>query len=138
MTVAAAVVVLILATARRLQYLLCMTSFVRPQQGSPVNATRGEDRLVRSARREALFALALWLVSMVYTVTYCYLNGYNRAPETLTFVLWFPDWVFWGIVVPWIACVIVSTWFAFRFMGDEPLEDVSSPPAPAAGETVHG
>jgi hypothetical protein len=129
---------LILATARSLQYLLCMSAFDRPQQTSLPTSALAEDRLVRSARREALFALAVWLVSMVYTITYCYLNGYNRAPESLTFVLWFPDWVFWGIVVPWIACVILSTWFAFRFMGDEPLEDEIAPPAPAAGESVHG
>ncbi|HEY2894733.1 MAG TPA: DUF997 family protein [Pirellulales bacterium] len=115
-----------------------MTAFDPPPQGSPVSPARTEDLLLRSARREALFALAVWLISMVYTITYCYLNGYNRAPESLTFVLWFPDWVFWGIVVPWITCVIVSTWFAFRFMGDEPLADESSLPASAAGETLHG
>ena len=38
-------------------------------------------------------------------------------------MLWFPDWVFWGIVVPWVICVLVSVVFAFRIMGDEPLGD---------------
>jgi hypothetical protein len=80
-----------------------------------------EDPLVRSSRREAALALGIWLVALAYTLTYCYLHGYNRSPESLTFVLWFPDWVFWGIVVPWIVCVVVSTYFAFRVMGDEPL-----------------
>ncbi len=82
-----------------------------------------EDPLVRSARREALAALILWLVAMVYTIGYCYLNGYGRSPESLTFVLWFPDWVFWGIIVPWGLCALGSLPFAFRIMGDEPLGD---------------
>jgi len=80
-----------------------------------------EDPLVRSARREAVLALSLWLIAMVYTVGYCALYGYNREPDSLSFILWFPDWVFWGIIVPWGACVLISLVFAYRIMGDEPL-----------------
>jgi hypothetical protein len=80
-----------------------------------------EDTLVRHARREAALALAMWLVAMVYTLTYCYLNGYGRQADSLSFVLWFPDWVFWGIVLPWGICVLGSLVFSFRIMGDEPL-----------------
>ena len=85
--------------------------------------SRPEDPVVRSARREASLALGIWLVAMIYTITYCYLHGYGRTAESLTFVLWFPDWVFWGIVVPWGTCVLISVVFAFGFMGDEPLGD---------------
>jgi len=80
-----------------------------------------EDLLVHRARREAALALATWLVAMLYAISYCYTHGYGRSVEDLTFVLWFPDWVFWGIVVPWGVCVLVSVVFAFRIMGDEPL-----------------
>ena len=80
-----------------------------------------EDVVVRAARREAVMALGMWLVAMLYTVTYCYLRGYGRSVESLTFVLWFPDWVFWGIVVPWLICTLVSVVFALRIMGNEPL-----------------
>jgi len=79
------------------------------------------DPVVKAARREALFAGAMWLVAMIYTVTYCYLHGYGRTLDDLHFVLWFPDWVFWGIVVPWLTCILVSTLFAYRIMGNEPL-----------------
>jgi len=90
-----------------------------------------EDPLVRSARREAAIAFGMWLAAMLYSVTYCYLNGYGRSAESLSFVLWFPDWVFWGVVVPWGLCVLASTVFAFRIMGDEPLGEAidSQPPA---------
>jgi len=80
-----------------------------------------DDPVLRSARREALVVLAAWLAAMTYTVTYCYMNGYNRSTESLTFVLGFPDWVFWGIVAPWSVCVIFSFWFGATFMKDEDL-----------------
>ena len=80
-----------------------------------------DDPVLRSARREALVVFAAWLGAMTYTVTYCYLNGYDRSTESLTFVLGFPDWVFWGIVVPWSVCVVFSFWFGATFMKDEDL-----------------
>ena len=91
------------------------------------------DPVLKAARREALMALGMWLVAMAYTITYCYLNGYGRSVESLTFVLWFPDWVFWGIVVPWGICILASTVFAFRIMGNESLgeesdDDLTHPP----------
>jgi hypothetical protein len=86
-----------------------------------------EDILVRHARREAAIALAMWAAAMIYTITYCYLNGYGRTADSLTFVLWFPDWVFWGIVVPWGICAAASLVFAFGIMGDEPLGEENDP-----------
>ena len=94
-----------------------------------------EDTLVSNARREAAIALVTWVVACVYSVTYCYLNGYERAAESLSFVLWFPDWVFWGIVAPWALCILLSIPFAYRMMGDEPLgEAVDSEEPPASDE----
>ena len=91
-----------------------------------------EHPLIRSARREALVAVAMWFVALVWSVgvctTYGYvrdpksLSGYGRDPESLTFVLGFPDWVFWGMIVPWAACTAASGWFAFGFMKDEDLD----------------
>jgi hypothetical protein len=96
-----------------------------------------EDPVVRSARREAIWAFAMWLLAGIYTLTYCYLYGYGERPiDELAFVLWFPDWVFWGIVFPWIVCTIVTIFFAYRVMGDEPLGDEAAGPHP--GEVSHG
>jgi hypothetical protein len=47
-------------------------------------------------------ALGLWLAAMSYTVGYSVWRGYGRDWETVTFVLGFPDWVFWGIITPWV------------------------------------
>lgn len=94
-----------------------------------------EHPLLKSARREALVVLIVWALTTTYCVTYCTWYGYaiparlagsgtatGRDPATLTFVLGFPDWIFWGIVLPWGVCTIVSTIFAFGFMSDADLE----------------
>ncbi len=78
--------------------------------------------LLKSARREAVAALGIWLIATIYSVGWCCLFGYQRDPKTLTFVLGFPDWVFWGLVLPWGVCTVVSTVFAFWFMKDEDLD----------------
>jgi hypothetical protein len=80
-----------------------------------------DDPVVRSGKREALVVLFTWLAAMAYTVSYCYLHGYNRPIESLTFVLGFPDWVFWGIVAPWSVCIVFSFYFGATFMRDEDL-----------------
>ena len=88
-----------------------------------------EDTLVRHARREAAAALSMWLVAMIYSITYCYTYGYGRSADSLSFVLWFPDWVFWGIIAPWSICAVGSIFFAFWFMGDEGLgEEIDADP----------
>jgi hypothetical protein len=80
-----------------------------------------DDPVLRSARREALVVLAAWIAALGYTVGYCYLHGYNRSAESLVFVFGFPDWVFWGIVVPWGACALFSFAFGAIFVRDEDL-----------------
>ena len=80
-----------------------------------------EDPLLRSGRREALAVMATWLAALSYTVTYSYKHGYGRALEDLRFVLGFPDWVFWGILIPWGSCFLVSYLFSHVFMVDGDL-----------------
>jgi hypothetical protein len=81
-----------------------------------------EDPLLTSARRNMRFATGLFVVALVYTLGVCWTFGYHRPAGSLTFVLGFPDWVFWGIVVPWAACTLISMWYALGVMTDEPLE----------------
>ncbi|HTU25966.1 MAG TPA: hypothetical protein VMF30_11245 [Pirellulales bacterium] len=80
-----------------------------------------EDPVVRSGRREALWTLSLWLTAAIYSITWCTLFGYDRSVDSLTFVLWFPDWFFWGVVLPWGICTVVSIFFAFCLIQDDPL-----------------
>ncbi len=77
--------------------------------------------LLKSAKREAMVALGIWLAATIYSLGYCFQYGYGRDPESLTYVLGFPDWVFWGLVMPWGACTVLASVFAFCFMKDEEL-----------------
>jgi hypothetical protein len=92
-----------------------------------------EDPLITDARREALWVVLLWASALVYTLTYCYWFGYQRNVETMQFVLWFPDWVFWGVIVPWCVCTLVSAWFAMFYMHDADLGSDSSD----VGDSTH-
>ena len=85
------------------------------------------DPVVRSGRREALVVVGIWLTALVYSLTTCYRLGFNRPVSDLKLVYGFPEWVFWGIVVPWITCVLLSWIFGLMFIRDhhlgEDLED---------------
>ena len=89
---------------------------------------RRDDPLVRSARREAVVTIAMFVAALTYTVGYCALYGYGRSVESLTFVLGFPDWVFWGILLPWSVCNLLACWLSFGFIRDEELEPAEAPP----------
>lgn len=81
-----------------------------------------------------LVVLAIWLVAAIWSIGYSYIYGYlsgPRAPQSLddvTFVLGFPHWVFWGVILPWVACAFISllvSWFVIRDddLGVDPDEE---------------
>jgi hypothetical protein len=80
-----------------------------------------EDPVLTSARREALLVFAIWLAACVWSVGVCYRFGYGRDAASLTYVLGFPDWVFWGVVVPWTVCTGLCYLMAYHVITDEHL-----------------
>ena len=110
------------------------------------NVELEEDPVYRHCLREMRLILGLWLICFIYTVTFCYCRGYltheplaastgpdiaellgplpelNREPASVTYPLGLgiPDWVFYGIVLPWLFCILASLYFcAFIFVEDE-------------------
>jgi uncharacterized protein DUF997 len=82
--------------------------------------------ILQSSRREALFVMLLWLASCVYTVGYAALFAY-RQEAVPRMILGMPGWVFWGVLLPWMACSLVTCWYALDGMRDEDLgEEVPS------------
>jgi hypothetical protein len=94
-----------------------------------------EVRLIRHARREAAIVLTVWALALAWVVGYCYLHGYRhdedsavvrwglaepRTADNLNLIAGFPDWVFVGIVVPWLLCTAFTLVFCF-FMTDDDL-----------------
>jgi hypothetical protein len=80
-----------------------------------------DDPVLQSARREMIVTFIIAACAITYTITYSYLNGYGRDPDSLTYVLGFPDWIFYGVVTPWAVCVVVSWIFGATFCRDEDL-----------------
>lgn len=105
-----------------------------------------EDPLYLNARREAGVILAIWSACLIYTVGFCYLFGYlshepdpgstglsigewvgpltsldrEAASLEVPLGLGMPDWVFYGVGVPWLLCIVVTWWFCtFYFTEDE-------------------
>ena len=58
---------------------------------------------------------------MAWIVGYAAWKGYGGKAEDVAFILGFPTWVFWGVVVPWAACLGASVWFGLCFMKDDDL-----------------
>jgi hypothetical protein len=83
--------------------------------------SRHEDPVLVSSRREAWLVLGIWLVACVYSIGVCYRYGYGREWTTLTYVVGFPDWIFWGVIVPWSVCTALSFWLAYFVIRDEDL-----------------
>lgn len=80
-----------------------------------------EDPVLTSSRREALIAFAIWLTACVYCIGVCYRYGYGRDAATLTYVLGFPDWIFYGVVLPWTICTVLCFLMAYFVIADSDL-----------------
>lgn len=93
--------------------------------------------LFRHARREALLVACVWAAALLWTVGCCYVMGYAHTADDWpvrlglveagarrpALVLGFPDWIFWGVLVPWVACSCFTVVFGLRLMADDDLGD---------------
>ena len=77
-----------------------------------------------NSRREAIIIFCVWGLGLIWAVPFCYLNGYPAEVDATDFstTLGIPTWLFWGILIPWIAADVFTTWFCFCFMKDDDLE----------------
>ena len=82
------------------------------------------DPVFEHSRREAVVILAIFAVFAAYTLAVSYGFGYQSPyedPRPLKMTFGMPSWVFWGIVLPWLAANIVTAWFCFVFMRHDDL-----------------
>ncbi len=82
---------------------------------------RSPDPVLQSAWREAMIVFAIWIAAGTWCVTYAALYGYGGTTAEIKFVLGFPEWIFWGLVVPWVTCVARSAIVSQFIMRDEDL-----------------
>jgi hypothetical protein len=78
--------------------------------------------ILESSRREATFVVVVWMLACLYTVGYCGLFGYRAHPAAPPpLIMGIPDWVCWGVLVPWTVVLALTVWFAFWGMSDVDL-----------------
>ncbi len=112
-----------------------------------------QDPVYQNSWREARLILIVWTCCFLYTTSYCYLYGYlvhepspqstggdvaelfgplstwNRQGDSVTYPLGLgiPEWVFYGVALPWLIAIMISIGFClFVFRED----DLSPLPAP--------
>ena len=88
----------------------------------PSNA---ETRCLRQSRRELWLILLAWLGCALWVISYCSLNAYDLAPEEVATLLGFPDWVFWGVVTPWMVANGFTFWFCLRALKNDEGEEAT-------------
>jgi len=91
---------------------------------------------LHNARREAIVIGVVWLLSLIWVVGYCYLRGYihtadswavrmgfatPRTAENFHAILGIPDWILFGIFIPWLICTLFTVWFGLVFMAEDDL-----------------
>ncbi|GBD37465.1 hypothetical protein HRbin36_02599 [bacterium HR36] len=100
---------------------------------TPIGET--QRKLYRNACREAWLTVGVWVVSCLWTLGYCWLRGYpheadsplvqlglaSAQPEILPLRLGMPNWIFWGVCVPWLLCTGFTAISSF-FLPDDPLD----------------
>ena len=85
---------------------------------------RVQARHYRRCLKEAKVAAAIFLLAFLVCIAFIAAWGYpgpgERPPEPA--LVWgIPEWVFWGLLVPWLAMMGVTWWFAlFVLRDDEP------------------
>lgn len=90
------------------------------------------DPVYLHARREAVVVLVIFAVFATYVLTVSYWLGFAATdadpPGEIELGPFggMPRWVFWGIVIPWLAANVVTAWFCFLYMKEDELDAASS------------
>lgn len=81
------------------------------------------DPVFLNSKREAWIILGLWVVALLWSVPYCYFNGFQTGldPETVETTMGIPSWVFWGIAFPWVVADLFTIWFCLFYMKEDDL-----------------
>ncbi|MEM9015603.1 MAG: DUF997 family protein [Verrucomicrobiota bacterium] len=76
----------------------------------------------RQSRREFVVMVVIWSCFAAWCTVY---NGIVAMREEdgaeLRLILGIPEWVVWGVFIPWLLAVAVTVWFAMCFMKDTDL-----------------
>ncbi len=91
-----------------------------------------DDPVYVNGKREAWVVFLAWLVAGIITIAISFGLGHGKSSTELTTVLGLPSWVFWGVLLPWMACLAFAGWFCFGLIQDD---DLGLDPEEREGET---
>ncbi|MEM6277978.1 MAG: DUF997 family protein [Verrucomicrobiota bacterium] len=80
----------------------------------------------RQSRKEFLCMIGIWAFFAVWTMTCNSILAPLREGEEVPLLFGMPEWVVWGVALPWVLALSVTIWFALRFMKDTELEEEKS------------
>jgi len=93
-----------------------------------------EDPRYAIANREALWAVGYWVVYTVVVTGSACLLGYGIPGDELGFVLGFPTWFFWSVLVSSVVFSIIPALIIRRWFTEMSLEAYGeAPPARSTG-----
>ena len=76
---------------------------------------------------EAILCGVVFVAAMTYTLVTCTRMVTTAIPGVpMVAVFGFPDWVFWGIVVPWGVCTVISAAVQLAIMQDHDFEEAAA------------
>ena len=78
------------------------------------------------ARRETIVIVAICLAMGLWSLVTASALGFGPLPvETIrdSQVAGFPTWVLWSLVIPWCVATLLTGWFCFFYLADDPLSD---------------
>lgn len=104
-----------------------------------------EDPRYRVAVRELGIGLAYWVAFTAAVSLSAWLIGGNKEADELTFILGFPDWFFWSVLVSSVAFSVVPFFLVKYLFTDMPLspegrlpDERTVPAAESAPESGEG
>jgi len=77
----------------------------------------------RQSRKELWFMLGTWAFFCIWVLVATGISAYDAEASGENLLLGFPRWVVFGLLLPWFCAIVVTLWFASRFMKDTPLHD---------------
>lgn len=90
-----------------------------------------EDPRYAQANREAVWAIGYWLAFTAVVTGLAWWLGYEKPADELGFVLGFPTWFFWSVLVTSLVFSAIPAWIIRRHFVDVPLTGDGQPlPAP--------
>ena len=92
----------------------------------------------RQSRKELWFMLVSWAVFLIWTLSYNSTHAFDMEKSGIDPIIGMPQWVFFGILVPWVAALVLTICFAMFFMKDTELLDVESEQASSDDSTEGG